>query len=756
MSSEGKYTADNKMRVKTVFLISFAGFISVMASLFSGLFLYFEGLRTLEMAVEEICRSDMNGLVNAGNQVFESVREQARVRSDFLQRYDGFGSYADFESWARESLLTEATHLSHLNGGGYHGFYWDTATSTNTFAFSEVIWKSKKANGDIDIFNARRPLDAESYETPDCSPCILNYLMDPVTGKEISNVFNYTAPKYSRSIENIGVLSFVAPQMWYALDGNPYYYMSGWVVLPQSSNVIFSNLYLRTDSSIVGEVWNKQLRDYDSHAIVIVAALKDGAESIVYGGNVASAEMDLKCNRTHRNSHNDCFRRLKDLGGTIQESVEEVNKTAVGDFIKKDVSGGNHWIRRTVYFQPGPLDTCPVISLVWIKSVSSMSDELNKGLNLFITFAVIVSVFDIIIGIVEIICVSMPLQKLSEQMVLATRMEFVDESIGVKLLSEIYQLDECFHGLVSKLLEYKSYLPQSMFAGEDIGPTACSEISISSIVDSSGSTPPGTRILRKCVVTKVTATRHPNTTIACLNLRNFRTHVEKSDPEQLAVTYGDYIQIIHAAAEMKRGTVDKLAGDRVQCTWIRVPKFATISFADKVRDELCQMPWIEGITIGLSAGTATSGNLGSSTVRSYMTMGNPVGEAEKYSTLGRNMPAIHKTVILLSGSVVIDADSTFSVLPVGRLEEKNFYALLEKYEMRNHEWMYELEEREHDISKIFCNMMLKGLDDRVFDIDNLPKPYSDVTVWLINRIKNGHTLRYSFHSDNESERVINK
>ena len=743
------------MHMKAVVLISITGIISMTASVVSGLFLYFEGLRTLEIAVEETCRSDMNGMVYVGNELFESVRRQAQVRSDFLQRYRGFHNYKDFQAWARESVLSQAVRFAYLNGEGLKGFYWNSTTNTGSLALSEDVWGSTRADNTREYSWGSRPLGAESYETIECSPCTIVHAVDPQTGFLIKNTYNYTqrAVITKTLLDNIGKVIFAQPRMWYASDAHPYFYMSGMAAFPPINNRLFNGIVFRGEATIVGDIWNKQIQKYNSKAIVIVLALNHGYESIVYGGNFPLSQMDTSCNKTHRNSYNDCFRRLKDLGPTVMQATMVVNATAVGSFIKRQITDSDHWIRRTVYFQPGPLDTCPVISLVWIKSVSSMSDELNKGLNLFIAFAVIVAVFDIIIGIVEIICVSMPLQKLSEQMVLATRMEFVDESIGVKLLSEIYQLDECFHGLVSKLLEYKSYLPQSMFAGEDIGPAVCSERSMSPIVDSSGSTPSGTRILRKCVVTKVTATRHPNTTIACLNLRNFRTHVEKSDPEQLAVTYGDYIQIIHAAAEMKRGTVDKLAGDRVQCTWIRVPKFATVSFADKVRNELCQIPWIEGITIGLSAGTATSGNLGSSAARSYMTMGNPVGEAEKYSTLGRNMPAISKTVILSCASIAMDARSNFSVLPVGRLEEKKFYVLLEECEMKNHEWMYELEEREHDISKIFCNMMLKGLD-HTFNIDNLPKPYSDVTVWLIDRIKKGHTLRYSFHSDNERE--INK
>ena len=724
------------------------------ASVVSGLFLYFEGLRTLEIAVEEICRSDMNGLVNAGNQVFESVREQARVRSDFLQRYNGFGSYAAFQGWAQESLLTEAVYYSHLNGGGFHGFYWDAATSTSRLAFSEDIWGSLRADGRKEYYNAKRPLGAESYETPDCSPCAVTYSVDPATGVlDFSYNYTQTSKLPEVLVNNIGKVVFESPRMWYASDKNPYFYVAGRVALPPINNGLFNGLVVRAEASIVGEVWNKQLRDYDAHAIVIVAALKDGAESIVYGGNVASAEMDLKCNKTHRNSHNDCFRRLKDLGGTIQESVGEVNKTAVGDFIKKDVSGGNHWIRRLVYFQPSPLDNCPVISLVWIKSVSSMSDELNKGLNLFITFAVIVSVFDIIIGIVEIICVSMPLQKLSEQMVLATRMEFVDESIGVKLLSEIYQLDECFHGLVSKLLEYKSYLPQSMFA---IAETDVEDISAesekprshhsNSNLSSGGASVVSSAFLQKVknsVVTKVTATKHHGLSVACINLLNFRNCVKKWKPDQLAYSYGEYIQVVYAAAELKKGTVDRMAGDRLLCTWLRSPKFATVTFAHKVRSDLSRLHWVEGVAIGIACGAATSGNFGSSKLRSYMTLGSPVGEAERLACLVGDMPQCSKAVLLAAAGLAREAENSFEVLPAGRLGKNKFFVILEEFVNGTNEWMYNLEERENNGSKAFSKMMTEGLDG-VFDLSSLADPYSEMTRWIVEKIRGGHNLCYNF------------
>ena len=124
------------IRISTLWFIVAAGFVSLAASLFGGLLMYFEGLKTLEKQVEEGSRSDMQAVGWRSAQVIIDTRSTALKYAKMLSSFHVINNNESLAEWLRYRALSDVTHSTIIEAGQVFGI---KPNSTDE-KFQEMIW----------------------------------------------------------------------------------------------------------------------------------------------------------------------------------------------------------------------------------------------------------------------------------------------------------------------------------------------------------------------------------------------------------------------------------------------------------------------------------------------------------------------------------------------------------------------------------------------------------------------------------------
>lgn len=210
-------------------------------------------------------------------------------------------------------------------------------------------------------------------------------------------------------------------------------------------------------------------------------------------------------------------------------------------------------------------------------------------------------------------------------------------------------------------------------------------------------------------------------TVFFSDIEAFSTHAERSDPDQLLAQMSTYFDVVSKSISDEGGTVDKFIGDGVMAFWgapLELPDHALRACRGALRsvrrlqavNETRRATGHMGfrMRIGLNAGDALVGNVGSTERFSYTAMGDAVNVASRLEGANKQFG----TTICVSETVVNAAQGQIVVRPLRRIAVKGreqrfmIYELLgvrdsEDPELRPAENAVELSELTQSASDLF-------------------------------------------------------
>jgi class 3 adenylate cyclase len=200
--------------------------------------------------------------------------------------------------------------------------------------------------------------------------------------------------------------------------------------------------------------------------------------------------------------------------------------------------------------------------------------------------------------------------------------------------------------------------------------------------------------------------------VACFDLANFGSTAWSSTVEEVAAQHHHYVTVVHQSITGLYGLMDKVIGDRIFGTWNAPRKCARAEFyavrcAMKVVEEFgisvdvdelgrAEMP---NIRVGIANSAMICGNMGSDSVRMFISVGDAVGHTailQKAACKEMRMP------ILFTDQIAKQVECNILCLPVTALRLPKCvlpcYRPVRAHETGgddDQEWMYRL--RSHGV-----------------------------------------------------------
>ncbi|KAJ9466356.1 Adenylate cyclase 1 [Diplonema papillatum] len=273
---------------------------------------------------------------------------------------------------------------------------------------------------------------------------------------------------------------------------------------------------------------------------------------------------------------------------------------------------------------------------------------------------------------------STPITNFSERLVAASLMKDLGTSTGRPFVSEIDSMETALNTLVAQLLEYKSFLPSSMFEADDTADNESGQMSSKSSVDGRGSAVGSSRGRGKPVQAAVStkcALKSKSITMFCTNVRGWSEFVygERLDEAKVVTEQSIYITVL-ASTLSGKGTIDRFNGDRVVISFGSVNACASSTackLAYKALHVLTEEPaesLKKGIGAGMSKGKMLVGNSGDKTIRAFNFMGPAVNIAWKLSDIATSFCQPAGFEFLLDGPLRKDVEIEYAHMGTRQFE----------------------------------------------------------------------------------------
>eukprot|EP01060_Flectonema_neradi_P027973 TRINITY_DN3762_c0_g1_i1.p1 TRINITY_DN3762_c0_g1~~TRINITY_DN3762_c0_g1_i1.p1 ORF type:complete len:806 (+),score=161.18 TRINITY_DN3762_c0_g1_i1:891-3308(+) len=232
---------------------------------------------------------------------------------------------------------------------------------------------------------------------------------------------------------------------------------------------------MATSDFMVRETWVDILSSYPTESLLMVVNIDAGENSTVLAGNFEASFMLANCSSPDRETDDTvfhpCLSYMKDMPQFVQDVHRKANTTAEGHFKRVSTDKGSYWINRyQIFKQEVGVDSLPSLNLVWFRAVDTVEDQMTQALIMFVTFVLVVFVFDVTIGVLEITLLARPLKQLSQAMIpldvmdLQKAQELASEGMNSKLgITEVDRLRNGFLRAIRNLEEYKAFIPQTLF-----------------------------------------------------------------------------------------------------------------------------------------------------------------------------------------------------------------------------------------------------------------------------------------------------
>eukprot|EP01062_Namystynia_karyoxenos_P039388 TRINITY_DN2863_c2_g1_i1.p1 TRINITY_DN2863_c2_g1~~TRINITY_DN2863_c2_g1_i1.p1 ORF type:complete len:1173 (+),score=170.48 TRINITY_DN2863_c2_g1_i1:99-3521(+) len=421
--------------------------ISTGVSFGGGLIMYLEGLAVIEHTVREISDAELGSTARRLRFTFDAAYDTSIALAGIVADWDTWESPRTLEGLQRflrpyEFHVTRP-YLDEMQGTGLLITPLANTLANRTAFYQTVWWEPLSQNvpeGTLEYvsgtylpshFGHERCVPEPNETHPDYAKyrCNIVHLLDSETGAVLDKSYAYS----ERIVNNLrpggrwealqigweehGATWWRAADVWTSTDRTPYIY-TGWMrVLKQQTRdhpLWGAGFKVTVTTFAVFSSWDRHLREQAAVDATLVASfLDDGLDSQVLATSVG-ATLTRGC---HERSaigvgKHPCVVTLRFLNTNIQEACIKASQTAAGYFFRTSMQGELYWVRRLVVHEAREVDELPSVHLVWFRAVSSVEDQLNRSLYLFVGFVSAILVFDVLILIFEIRQIAGPLQGL--------------------------------------------------------------------------------------------------------------------------------------------------------------------------------------------------------------------------------------------------------------------------------------------------------------------------------------------------------
>ncbi|KAJ9444361.1 Adenylate cyclase [Diplonema papillatum] len=464
-----------QFRFSALWLIIGAGFVSFVASLCGGMVMYFEGLDILQLTVEEGSNSDLQAVRGALLNNFDELSRETVRYADMVSDYENLNSFAELSKWLRLRAFGDMRTTDVLEAVQVYGF-----NPLTTIGFQELRWYDPLRDGSRQYVSCNHKPGVNDSATNCLYPCIVCDAVDDY-GTRTAAAYNYTGEDDFKDLVDLGNIMqadgvdnmsyWAAPAMWRSPDGNLYGYIGRYTILRNVQNPFFASYVVGIACDFLTASWSDVLVRHETEASMMLLTLDLGLNSVIFAANFPIPPQDPNCtfNRGNaENATNPCLVFLRRLPSDVVDVAVTSNRTTEDVFTRS----GPRWLRRLVVHTPRKYDELSAVHLVWFRDVSSVEDKLTRALILLILFIVVVLLFDVFSGVVEILLIARPLKALAGAMAFLDEMNLTEALRAASScqapvrLKEISSVQQGFLAALEGLEFYKAFIPNTVFEAQ--------------------------------------------------------------------------------------------------------------------------------------------------------------------------------------------------------------------------------------------------------------------------------------------------
>eukprot|EP01061_Rhynchopus_euleeides_P045443 TRINITY_DN8152_c0_g1_i1.p1 TRINITY_DN8152_c0_g1~~TRINITY_DN8152_c0_g1_i1.p1 ORF type:complete len:815 (+),score=230.48 TRINITY_DN8152_c0_g1_i1:84-2528(+) len=401
-----------------------------------------------------------------------------------------------------------------------------------------------------------------------------------------------------------------------------------------------------------------------------------------------------------------CALHVTNLSQAVQEGFEATGDEPFGAFSKGKLDGEEHFMRRAnTQFQE--------LELVWMRPTSSVQGAVREALVLLIVFTALVLVFDALVSFLEVIFIALPLRHLSSAIASLGDMETDAAAQAVDryksacvMVSEMRRVTKGMLKAVSRLEEFRAFIPESVLvAADDEGDNNDMEVSTNRSAASASTdsnkfaSSPRTQCARQVLDLHLQCR---SVGLLYVNAVGWWQHIRdyhSDSGRQLLERHTDLATAVLATVSLHNGVLDNFSGDRFLVGWNTAKlKYNSAQCAAATALEFKKsIPHVR-LSCAVSMGRAWVGNAGTHTVRRFCVMSPLVPwviEMEAFAKWrGYKCVTDDATASRLQHLFryrIVDAIASHKhkeVVPVVHV--------MERIEVEEAEWMYQLEESENN------------------------------------------------------------
>eukprot|EP00756_Hemistasia_phaeocysticola_P003460 Hpha_TRINITY_DN12254_c0_g1::TRINITY_DN12254_c0_g1_i1::g.17139::m.17139 len=499
------------MKVPTKLLLAMATGVSTAVSMAGGFVLYTESLSILESTVESGSRSDIKQTANRFRSWFAEVEWTGASLVGYLERVSTpFGLHDTQQHFFVGSfpmlyhhptlygtgILVSSSHNTTSNKTGlYQLTWWDPVVDEDkrleypggrhwqTGTYLPEQWAdpacdrnpaeypdSKKKCSSVRAINATtgEALEESPYNFKFSNPSIDRASLTPAQG-------GYMIP----SLQEDGGSYWRSADVWSSIvDKTPYIYVGHMSMLSRkhAERLFGPGVNVMVVTFLSFHNWTFPA---STNAAMVLSFVDDGLGSLVLATNVAETPRNVSCQRFARSlGSGGCFLTVKEIPETFSAAVVKANSTPAGTFMREGLPGGEYWLMRTTVFEPRQVDLLGKVSLTWAMTTSTINNDVERALLMFVCFVVAVFVFDCCILLTEIFRISMPLERATTAIAHLNTMDLESAKEGLLKVSgrgfqvrEIHDLVRAMLFATEELRYFRSFLPEECLPDEDFVPT---------------------------------------------------------------------------------------------------------------------------------------------------------------------------------------------------------------------------------------------------------------------------------------------
>eukprot|EP00756_Hemistasia_phaeocysticola_P045081 Hpha_TRINITY_DN18850_c0_g1::TRINITY_DN18850_c0_g1_i1::g.26356::m.26356 len=373
--------------VPTWAILVFTTVISTTVSGLGGLVLYFEGLDAIEDTVRQVAEAETLVAVTELQRYFDETSAAAKTMQTFFTRssfWASFSSYDEIREFALPYLFSLSVPSRRLGGASIaimpnrsdpvnqvvQGCWWDALTDPIHIERNggDKQWISAEyIPGDPDLLPGNESYCGEYNISK--RRCITGHELSP---EGIRGGVLYHWQANHRAWDNPFPWRYSGVYAWKSPDGTPYLY-----TLMMTLNHSFVPGHPLLGGTVDMKVflmlydWTDDLRRVGAEAELVAVDMLSGVGGRVYASSVGEA---VKCAKTSHKA-GECVHTLESWDPRVRDAAIEVNRSAEGEFLRRNVRGDDVWLMRRVIFQGSEIDQIKRVDLIWIRGTASVNDR---------------------------------------------------------------------------------------------------------------------------------------------------------------------------------------------------------------------------------------------------------------------------------------------------------------------------------------------------------------------------------------------